>query len=131
MELRRRAKLWDQALSAEGPKVSPRLGHYRLDEALPDLEPTFAQATCRVVTHTKSQYGVTDVTCMAAPVVPEALVEKELLLASQSTVPDALGTRTSIQEAVTPRCVLCLKRQAATPTAAKVASEATATDDSD
>ncbi|CAE8617104.1 unnamed protein product [Polarella glacialis] len=67
VELRRRAELWDKALSAEGPEVGLRLGLCRLDEALLDVEPTFAQATCRVVTPTKPQHGDTDVARVAAP----------------------------------------------------------------
>ncbi|CAE8619195.1 unnamed protein product [Polarella glacialis] len=70
VELRRRAELWDRALSAEGPEVSLRLGLCRLDEALLDVEPTFAQATCRVVTPTKSQHGDTDVVRVAASEEP-------------------------------------------------------------
>jgi hypothetical protein len=74
--------------------------------------------TCRVVTQAKSQPGAADVARVAAPEGPEAPGEGADA-GFQPATQDVLGTRASLQEAAIPRCMLCLKGQAATSTCQK------------
>mmetsp|Transcript_92085 Transcript_92085/g.166279 ORF Transcript_92085/g.166279 Transcript_92085/m.166279 type:complete len:91 (-) Transcript_92085:384-656(-) len=74
--------------------------------------------TCRVVTQAKSQPGAVDVARVAAPEGPEAPAEGADA-GFQPATQDVLGTGASLQEAATPRCMLCLKGQAARSTCQK------------